>query len=681
MSAVLVTGATGFVGSHMVLELLARTDAQVYCLVRNKPPRGPRERLLRSLREACEVQGREPKEVDLHANRLHIVEADLLAEDLNIGSTSRAALRRAGIGEIWHVGASLAYESEASAAITAANVKGTEALLALANALGAPTFNYVSTAYVAGRMVGQISEQLRETQEFADYFNAYEQSKAAAERAIVTHCEAVGMDYRILRPSVIIGDSRTFRSNSDMGLYGLIRRLHVLRHRLAGRMPGYLAERGLKLYGEPDIPINLLPIDHLIRQVFAVWSSGECNRVYNIVNPNPPRCQDVASVLGACLELRTLEMSEDLERFASVDLTFRESYEFYANYMRGSKAFACTNTLRHMPKSYARTPLVTVRDIERYTLSYIASLRGSNASLEVFDVFRRDAMEERTVCTHDGLSLTYFAATGDKPVLVLVNAFGMDLEFWGPTVQFFKHDYRIITWNQRGLPDASLVSAETPVGIHAHARDLRAILEAEGVEEAIFMGWCSGPKIALEYYRHYPESVRALLLVAGKYDSDHAPDPESSEYSRLFTDLNATIAQSPQVADLIVQSMFHERQNSKEGDAANSILSACSPSIEFAPYASAPFKSAENLRMYSKMSRAYCAHDVYDMLHDIKVPTLVVAAGQDSVAHPSSSARVARHIPTSDFVTLPNASHFCLVENPGVFVHTLARFLRTRAML
>jgi pimeloyl-ACP methyl ester carboxylesterase len=185
----------------------------------------------------------------------------------------------------------------------------------------------------------------------------------------------------------------------------------------------------------------------------------------------------------------------------------------------------------------------------------------------------------------------------------------------------------------------------------------------------------------LEFYRQFPELVRALILVAGKYDTDENPDPETTNYSKLFATLNSSIAASPKIAQLIVASILNASDRHKAGGAANTILSACSPSMEYAPYATAPFRTAQNLITYSKMSRAYGKHDVYDMLHMIKAPTLVVAAQDDVIAHPVSSSRVASQIKTSDLVVLPRASHFCLVENPGVFIHTVSRYLKAHSLI
>jgi thioester reductase-like protein len=51
-SHVLVTGATGFVGAALVLELLEQTDAQVTCLVRARPGHAPLDRLRAQLLQA-----------------------------------------------------------------------------------------------------------------------------------------------------------------------------------------------------------------------------------------------------------------------------------------------------------------------------------------------------------------------------------------------------------------------------------------------------------------------------------------------------------------------------------------------------------------------------------------------------------------------------------------------------
>ena len=680
--SILLTGATGFIGSHIAIELLRTTTQPLVCLVRESH-QPAKTRLLAALETACRVRGWSPDLIAEHQDRIQVVAGDLSLPALGIDQQALSALQQANVAEVWHVASSLEYQEAHLASIQTSNVDGTQAMLQLGQSLNIKVFNYISTAYVAGKRSGAIAEDLSNTAALLEtFYNAYEQSKAQAEIELVAYCEAQEIDYRIFRPSIIIGDSNTFQSNSDMGLYGILRRLLLFKRRTDQKMPGYLTNKPLQVYGDGEIPINLLPIDHFIEQVFEVRAAPQSlNRIFHIINPDPPKLGDVARVIADCLELNAINITLDDREFGIVDQVFRKSYDFYQSYFLTAKTFVNDQVSALIGRKKAKQRPLNEADIEKYVLAYVEQQIGVEAEQSIFGAFSRTTVEQKQTISADGIELTYYV-TGedkeDKPPLVLINAFGMDLEFWGPTIRFFKDRFKIVTWNLRGLPDSERFQNGVDLSIDAHVNDLRTILRAEGIGKAVLMGWCAGPKIALEYYRHFPETVESLVLVAGKYDTLDNPDPETTGYSKLFSTLNRQIKKSPLVAKLIVNSIFglrNQGDNEQAGNTAQQLLSACSPSMEYAAYAVSPFKNAQNLMTYSKLSTSLENHSIYDMLEQVEVPTLIIGAENDAIAHPSSSQRLAEHIRNSELVMLPHGSHFCLVDNPGTFVHTVSRHL------
>src|SRR5262245_5125329 len=142
----LVTGATGFLGRGLVLEIVRRTPTdRVLCLLRPDGMVPPRQRLLTDQANAARLYGSDPRLLIEAAGRCVAVAGDL--------RMSAAALREA-IGEpltyVWHCGASLRYLERDRFEIEDTNVGGTAALLTATRALGAERFHYVSTAFVAG---------------------------------------------------------------------------------------------------------------------------------------------------------------------------------------------------------------------------------------------------------------------------------------------------------------------------------------------------------------------------------------------------------------------------------------------------------------------------------------------------------------------------------------------------
>jgi len=150
-----VTGATGLVGSAVILELLRQTDVEVIGIVRSHT-RPVGERLYAALENAQRAYGYEDGVLRAARKRCHAVAGDVTA---SLCGTTGALPKR--VDQFWHCAASLQYEDRYKHEIYATNLTGTLNALELARRLNvSDCFNYDSTAYVAGGRTGLIREQV-----------------------------------------------------------------------------------------------------------------------------------------------------------------------------------------------------------------------------------------------------------------------------------------------------------------------------------------------------------------------------------------------------------------------------------------------------------------------------------------------------------------------------------------
>jgi len=196
---VLLTGATGSLGSYLLCELLARSSRRVICLVRARDAGHARDRL----RSTAQRLGLAP---DLA--RVDVICGDLAAPRLGLADDDLAALA-ARTWRIVHAGARVDWAASFED-LRAINVGGTIELVRLAALGGGIPIVHVSSLGVyplglSSRTAFDEAEPVREGERLrVPYF----QSKWAAERAL-EHAAARGIPVTVIRPGFITADSHT----------------------------------------------------------------------------------------------------------------------------------------------------------------------------------------------------------------------------------------------------------------------------------------------------------------------------------------------------------------------------------------------------------------------------------------------------------------------------------------
>jgi myxalamid-type nonribosomal peptide synthetase MxaA len=247
-SAVLLTGATGFLGAYLLRDLLRATQAKIYCLVRAGSPHEAAARLGRAL-DRYELR-------ELASNpRVTALCGDLTKPFLGIPPDRFASLSRE-IGAIYHNGAAVDFTASYET-LKPCNVSGTREVLRLAG-LGIPkAVHYVSTVSVFGENPpppsGFTEEDFPPARE--KLIGGYAQSKWVAERMVRIAAER-GLPVTIHRPSTIFGDSRSGVCNTGDVLCRMI-------------------EGCIELGSAPDMdePLNVVPVDYASAAI--VFLSGQ----------------------------------------------------------------------------------------------------------------------------------------------------------------------------------------------------------------------------------------------------------------------------------------------------------------------------------------------------------------------------------------------------------------------
>lgn len=295
--AVVLTGATGNLGSALLVELLERTAGHIYCLVRSASRQEAEARLSKIL-HAHNLQA------DL-MQRVVAVPADLSREQLGLDPSALARLAR-DIHAVYHCAAEVNFIASYEK-LAASNVGGVREIIRLASAADA-TLHYVSSVAVFPYGGSRIVRENDDIAAVTMLTGGYAQSKWASER-LVWKAIARGLRAVIYRPAQIIG-GRADGPRHDL-FHHILRACNIL-------------------HAVPDIDANIDVVTSeyaasAIRCISAQRSS--VGSAFHLVHPEPVSLRDFIELFPMPLPLVALEswlgrLRQEAERSDDPSLRF-----------------------------------------------------------------------------------------------------------------------------------------------------------------------------------------------------------------------------------------------------------------------------------------------------------------------------------------------------------------------
>ena len=245
---------------------------------------------------------------------------------------------------------------------------------------------------------------------------------------------------------------------------------------------------------------------------------------------------------------------------------------------------------------------------------------------------------------------------GAGELLVLMHGIGGNRTNWTEQVEVFSEHFHTVSWDARGYGDSDDYAGALDFG--DFARDLNALLDHFGVEQAHLCGLSMGGRIAQDFYLQFPERVKTLTLVATFAGFRNF----SSEERQRFIDLR----KKPLV---------------EEGKEPRDIAPVVAKTL-IGPSASEDkylrlVQSMEKLHKerYIKTIEASTLYDKALELETVTVPTCLVFGEHDSLTTPDTGRAMAERIAGSAFHVVPRSGHLINIEEPAIFNQIVLDFL------
>ncbi len=277
-----VTGATGFIGRHLVARLLDRDD-DVYILVRQSSTD--------KLSALIDTWGQKAED------RVHPVIGDLAEPRLGLSDDDVAQLTDIGIAHFIHLAA--VYDMTADDERNRiANVEGTRHAVQLANAVGAGTFHHTSSIAAAGEYQGLFREDMFE--EGQKLTHSYHRTKYESEKIARTQTQ---MPWRVYRPGIVVGNSETGVMDKIDGPYYFFTAIKMLRHYLPGWFPLVGPELGYT---------NIVPVDFVADAMDHIAHQPDLDRqAFHLTNPKSQRVGEVMNAFAAAAHAPQMSLRID----------------------------------------------------------------------------------------------------------------------------------------------------------------------------------------------------------------------------------------------------------------------------------------------------------------------------------------------------------------------------------
>ena len=289
-----VTGATGFIGRHLLERLLDRKGA-IHCLVRTESMAK-----FNALRE----------ELGADEKRLIAVAGDLGNAGLGILPATQRALT-GKVKHFFHLAALYDLAAGPEKQVDA-NVGGTRHALEAAAAMKAGCFHHVSSIAVAGLYPGVFREDMFDEAEDLDhpYFRTKHDAEALVRREYAK-------PYRIYRPGIVVGNSRTGAIDKIDGPYYYFRLLKKLRQALPPWMPTIGLEGGR---------MNLVPVDWVAAALDHIAHKPSLDgHTFHLTDPAPRRIGEVLNLFARAGHAPQMTMRLDARMFGFIPSSIRSA--------------------------------------------------------------------------------------------------------------------------------------------------------------------------------------------------------------------------------------------------------------------------------------------------------------------------------------------------------------------
>ncbi|MBU6375243.1 MAG: alpha/beta hydrolase [Bdellovibrionales bacterium] len=276
--------------------------------------------------------------------------------------------------------------------------------------------------------------------------------------------------------------------------------------------------------------------------------------------------------------------------------------------------------------------------------------------------------------THDNVQIFYSLEGSGEPLVFCYGLVCSSLH-WTYQIDHFKNESQAIWFDYRGHHNSSVPKDLSSLTISNFARDLEVVFNTIGLKKAVLIGHSMGSSVALEFYRQFPDRVKALVLANGTAKQPletllHNPNIIPSGFNLI------------RQAYLYSPALFAKIWNLQKG---NALMRLVVKLAGFNPHLAADEDVERYVSQIEEMDpgvllnvlEAYQNFDTTSWLHTVRVPTLILSGDEDKVTPPEQQQLLHQLIPGSKIEKIRHGSHCPQMDQPEMITGKIEEFLKS----
>jgi len=274
----------------------------------------------------------------------------------------------------------------------------------------------------------------------------------------------------------------------------------------------------------------------------------------------------------------------------------------------------------------------------------------------------------------DGTRLFYSIEGSSGPPLIFCYGLVCSSLHWTYQIDYFSKNYKSVWFDYRGHQNSESPANLKTITIENMAFDLGFLLEELGIEDAVFLGHSMGVNIILELFRQQPKKIKAMVLANGT-----ARNPIETMYGinlvqggvKIFRYLHKMF---PKVTKLIWES---QQQNALSRNIVS--YGGFNPHLTPKEDINLYLKQVSDMDpgVFLQLLETYDEYDATSWIHNIDVPTLILAGEKDQIIPYKQQELMHQLIPNSELEIIRHGSHCPQMDLPEQVNQRIEIFLKT----